>query len=168
MQQKFTESVTHALEKAFTLAQEFNHTEVSEHHLLMAFLAEDQGYFSTVLKTLELSPRELFKRLQEKLSSLPVFLGSPQAPSTSAKLQSIVSCAQSFAKKWEDEFTGTDHFLMALWEKAEQPFLSWKDDIKLSARELEPLLREMRKGKKKWIQNNLKTHYKRWKSTAKI
>ncbi len=148
MQQKFTESVTEALERAFTLAQEFNHTEVSEHHLLMAFLAEEQGYFSTVLKTLELSLQKLFKGLQEKLGSLPVFLGSSQAPVTSAKLQSIVSCAQSFAKKWKDEFTGTDHFLMALWEKAEQPFLSWKDSINLNSRELEHHLREMRKGKK--------------------
>ena len=73
MQQKFTESVTHALEKAFTLAQEFNHTEVSEHHLLMAFLAEDQGYFSTVLKTLELSPRELLKDFKKNLAPYPFF-----------------------------------------------------------------------------------------------
>ena len=52
MAQNFTDRVTQALQQAFKDAERRKNREVSDNHLLYAFLEDPKGYFYTVLSYL--------------------------------------------------------------------------------------------------------------------
>src|SRR5690349_12686055 len=116
MNPQFTESVQTALERAFQNAQESHHTEVGENHLLLSFLQDPQGYFTTFASSLGLDPEEIIPKLESTLKQTPVFGGNPQAPSISSLLQQKIVAAQEIAKKWKDAYLSSDHFFYAFWQ----------------------------------------------------
>ena len=99
MAQNFTESVTGAIEDAFAEAQERKNTEVTDNHLLLAFLKEPEDYFSSILNSLNTHPATLIQKLQQDLSRLPTYSGPPQAPNAARSLQTRIAEAQGIAKK---------------------------------------------------------------------
>ena len=56
MAPQFTDSVTAALEQAFIYAQEHRQTEIVENHLIKTLLDDQQGYFATLARSLNLDP----------------------------------------------------------------------------------------------------------------
>lgn len=144
MAPQFTESVREAIEKAFQYAQEQNHTEVGENHLIFAFLQDPQGYFSTLANGLNLDPQSLISQLKSALARAPTFSGTPQAPSVSAQLQNSIAQAQAIAKKWEDTYLSTDHFFYAFWQSNSEPFASWKKGSRYQLKEVEDKIKQIR------------------------
>ena len=84
MAPQFTENVHTALEKAFSYAQEHQHTEVGENHLLLGFLEDPQGYFSTLSTSLNLNatalPQQIRTALAKLLAEAMQFLSVPGKP----------------------------------------------------------------------------------------
>jgi ATP-dependent Clp protease ATP-binding subunit ClpB len=145
MAQNFTDSVTDALQKAFADAQNRNHTEVTENHLLEAFLGDTEGYFNSILNHLQTDPMRLLQEVQKTLSHQPTFAsGSTQPPSASRNLQSRIADAQNIAQKWKDSYTGSDHFLMSYWRQGGEPFSTWKQKSGISLGELEDYIKKIR------------------------
>ncbi len=144
MAPQFTESVREALEKAFSFAQENNHTEVTENHLLRAFFEDPQGYFSTHPRPLNLNPQTLIPQLDGALKQLPTFSGPPQAPSISTQLQNRIAEAQALSKKWNDAYISSDHLFYVFWQSASEPFASWKKSSKLTLKEVEARIKQVR------------------------
>src|SRR5882757_9422272 len=108
MAPQFTESVRDALERAFNLAQEHNHSEVNENHLLYAFFEDPQGYFWTLSSSLNLNHQPLIPQLDEALKRVATFSGGIQAPSISSQLQNRIAETQNIAKKWGDSYISSD------------------------------------------------------------
>src|SRR5690242_2144700 len=109
MAQNFTESVQSALQEAFRDAQERKNTEVTDNHLLLAFLSDPKGYFSSLLKGMHTETKALLSDLEKNLSRLPTYSGSSQEPPSAARsLASRIADAESIAKKWNDEYTSAD------------------------------------------------------------
>ncbi len=141
----FTDSVTEALQAAFTEAQRRNQTEVNENHLLWAFLQNPEGYFNSILSNLGTKPQTLLKEVEISLEHLPTFSGtSTQPPGTSRSLQSRIADAQKIAQSWKDSHTSSDHFLISYWKNGEEPFASWKKLTKLSVNQVEEQIKKIR------------------------
>ena len=64
MNQNFTDSVVQALETAFHRAETNRQTEMTQDHLLWAFLKEPQGYFSLILQLILLKALSLPRLLK--------------------------------------------------------------------------------------------------------
>lgn len=145
---QFTEPVALVIEKAMEIAREQKHTQLTEFHLLLAFFEDSEGYFQTFAKKHNLPIQELISALEKKLSLLATFSGQAEEPAPSSDLQSQIQLANQTAKKWQDSYIGSDHFLLAFWQKASDPFKSWKERSGLSDQEIEKEILSIRGGTK--------------------
>lgn len=145
MEQKFTDSVTNALQEAFAEAQKRNQTEITENHLLHAFLRESEGYFSSLLTGLGANVQTLEREVHNNLNRQPTYSGSSTQPPTAARnLQARIADAQNIAKSWDDSYTGSDHFLLSYWKGAGEPFSTWKANSGITHKALEEQIRKIR------------------------
>lgn len=145
MGNQFTDSVTEALQAAFAEAQRRNQTEVTENHLLWAFLQDPQGYFNSILSNLSTKPQTLLREVEHSLEHLPTFSGTTaQPPTVSRSLQSRIADAQNIAQSWKDSYTSSDHFLISYWKNGGEPFASWKKGTQLSFNQVEEQIKKIR------------------------
>lgn len=144
MAQNFTDAVTDALQKAFSEAQQNKQTEVTENHLLKAFLEDPQGYFVTTLSQLDGNLSSLLSSVQQSLNRLPTYSGASQPPSTARNLQSRITDAQTIAQKWNDTYTSSDHFLLSYFKNGGEPISSWRQSSGISLKALEDLIKKIR------------------------
>lgn len=145
MEQKFTDSVTTALQNAFAEAQEHKNTEVTDNQLLLSFLKEPKGYFSEILTGLSTHPSSLVQKLQQEVARQATYSGSSlQAPSASRSLQTRITDAQSIAQKWNDSYTSSDHFLISYWKNNQPPFTEWQRATGITLKQLEDTIKQIR------------------------
>ncbi|MGK5595550.1 MAG: ATP-dependent chaperone ClpB [Parachlamydiaceae bacterium] len=145
MAQNFTEAVQSAIQEAFRNAQDRKNTEVTENHLLLAFLSDPQGYFISVLSNLKANVDLLQSELESHLKHLPTFSGpSQEPPNASRNLASRLADAESIAKKWNDSYISSDHLLLSFWKHGGEPIASWKRQTNISDKDLEDQIKRIR------------------------
>ncbi len=144
MNPQFTDEVMEAIQNALQIAQERQHTEVSENHLLYAFFSKKEGFFSQFTSQLQLNSDSLLKQLETFIQHAPRFEGQPQTPAISSELQKRIQEADLLAKSWKDAYIASDHLLLVFWRSAKDPFYSWKKQI--SSQTVEQKILESRKG----------------------
>ena len=144
MEQNFTEAVTAAIQEAVSDARNRKNTEVNENHLLFAFLDDPEGYFNSILSNLKTDTHKLLQDTLNSLSKAPTFSGDSQEPTPSKSLQHRISEAQAIAKSWKDSYTSSDHFLVAYWKNAGEPFATWKKNTGISLSQLEQQIKQIR------------------------
>ncbi len=143
--QNFTDAVTEALQLAFNEAQRRKNTEVTDNHLLWAFLNDPNGYFTSILENLNTNPADLLDKTIQSLNKLPTYSSaSAEPPATARNLQMRIAEAQNIAQKWNDTYTGSDHFLIAYWKGGGEPFATWKKDTGISLKDLEEQIKKIR------------------------
>ena len=148
MAQNFTESVQSAIEEAFQTAQEMQHTEVTENHLLKAFLSNPEGYFPSLLSDLKGDPMKLLNQVSESLTKVPTYSSkAPEPPQPGRTLQVRLADAQAVMREWKDTYLSTDHFLLSFWKNGGEPFESWKTKTGLSFKEVEAAIKRIRGDK---------------------
>jgi ATP-dependent Clp protease ATP-binding subunit ClpB len=145
MPQNFTDSVSEALQEAFRDAQERKNTEVTENHLLSAFLSKPEDYFCSVLNNMSSKPEQLLNDVQKEINRLPT-LSSPssEAPHPSRGLAARIAEAETIAKQWNDSYISSDHFLLSFWKGAGEPLSSWKNKCGISVKDLEDQIKRIR------------------------
>ena len=120
---QFTDSVAESLQAAFADAQRRNQTEVTDNHLLSAFLQDPQGYFNSILSNLGAKPQTLLREAALAIEHLPTYSGAnPEAPNPSKSLQSTIAEAQNIAQSWNDSYVSSDHFLSPTGKTQESLF----------------------------------------------
>lgn len=144
MKTNFTESVSNALQTAFSLAQQSRHSEVTENHLLKAFLSDSEGLFWSLLAGLNLNPASLLEEVESSLDKLPTFTGEGGEPAVARSLQGRIQDAQNLAQKMNDSYVSTDHFLLAFWKNGGAPFSSWKAKSGISLKDVESKIKQIR------------------------
>jgi len=144
MAPNFTDNAAGVIQQAFTDAGQRNNTEVTENHLLLAFLEDQEGYFHTFFQGLKAPAQTLIESVKQHLSRLPTFDGPSHPPNPSHGLQSVIGEAQAIAKKWNDTYIGSDHFLLAFWQKAGEPFAGWKKSTGIDAKTVEQQIKQIR------------------------
>lgn len=144
MAQNFTDAVTNALQQAFEDAQKRQNPEVTENHLLSAFLEDPAGYFTTILTSLKADSQSLFESVINDLEKLPTYSGDPQPPSVARSLQSRIQDAQNIAKEWKDSYVSSDHFFISYWKNGGEPFAKWKKNTGIQLKDVEALIKKIR------------------------
>ncbi|CDZ80688.1 Chaperone protein ClpB 1 [Candidatus Rubidus massiliensis] len=147
MNQNFTEAVTSALQSALADATKRKNTELTENHLLYAFLSDPEGYFDSILRNLNTDPDSLKKDVDRALNKLATYSGNAQSPTTSRDLSARIIEAQNIAKDWKDIYTSSDHFLLSYWKGGGDPFFSWKKATNIDIKQVEEQIRKIRGGR---------------------
>jgi len=147
MTHQFTDSVNEAIQHAVENAESRRNTEITDNHLLQAFLDDHQGYFSSVFENLKVDVAELSKKVEQTLKRLPTISGTPAPPTPSRSLQNRITEAEAIAKNWSDTYTGTDHFLMAFVKSSSEPFEEWFKTKGLNAKSVEEQIKKIRGGR---------------------
>jgi ATP-dependent Clp protease ATP-binding subunit ClpB len=146
MAPQFTDSVTAALEKAYQSALEKSKTEVTESHLILALLEDPSGYFTALIRGLNLDSESLEKAAEKSVSLSPSFTSEGTQPSFSSELQKRILEADSLSKQWKDSYISADHLFYVFWKSSKDPFASWKKTSKLSLKEVETHIMKLRGG----------------------
>ncbi|MBI3900842.1 MAG: AAA family ATPase, partial [Chlamydiia bacterium] len=142
--QNFSESIQSALTSALQKAQSNRNPEVTENHLLLALLEDQQGYFYALLKEIKGDIDQLIEETRQSLKHLPTYTEGGKEPQAAKNLQNRLVEAQNFAKEFEDTYVSGDHFLLSYWKGAEEPFASWKKQTTLSLKQVKAIVQNMR------------------------
>ncbi|MGB8361223.1 MAG: ATP-dependent chaperone ClpB [Acidimicrobiia bacterium] len=113
--EKLTARTREALVTATNLAREHNHATVMPEHLALALLAQQDGIVYPLLDKLGVSPLELRRSLEARLSSLPHVYGDAEV-TTSNELSKALADADRRRVSMKDGYLSVEHLLLALSE----------------------------------------------------
>jgi ATP-dependent Clp protease ATP-binding subunit ClpB len=117
--EKFTQRAQEALASAQELLGQFQHQEMDTEHLLYALLIQEQGVVAEIIKKLDADPDELTAAVKAELERHPkVYDSTTQGQIyVTARAQAVLKKAQQEAEAMKDEFTSTEHLLLAIAEE---------------------------------------------------
>jgi ATP-dependent Clp protease ATP-binding subunit ClpB len=110
---KLTLKAQEALQEADSLAHSFTHASLEPEHLLLALLEQKDGVVPPLLDRIGVDAGELNAAVRQVLSKKPRVTGDAQV-SMSAQLSRTLNKAEQEADGLKDEFTSTEHLLLAL------------------------------------------------------
>jgi ATP-dependent Clp protease ATP-binding subunit ClpB len=110
---KLTEKAQEAVVAAQRLAEERQHTLLEPEHLLVALISQEGGVVPAVLEKLGVQPKALLQQATSAVGALPR-VTSPAQVHVSNELIRLFDAAQSEAERLKDDYTSTEHFLLAL------------------------------------------------------
>ena len=113
---RLTVKAAEALNEALALARRAGNPLVHDTHLLAALLAQDEGIVVPVLQKVGVRIAALKAQLDRELGRYAKQSGAQ--PSLSRELNQVVDRAEVEAKQLGDEFSSTEHFLLALADVA--------------------------------------------------
>src|SRR5690625_2983901 len=108
-----------AVQAAASLAVARENPEVATAHLLHALLEQPEGPVPSVLKRLGVDTGQLQRATQAALDRLPAAHGAQQQPAVSRTLVGVLNDAEQRASQLGDEYTPTEHLLLAIAESAD-------------------------------------------------
>ena len=111
---KLTEKSREALVEAQHLAEQYTHPAVEPEHLLLTLLDQEGGVVPSVIRKIGGDPALLRGSVEAALGKLPRATGSSVQVGLSRDLNAILSEAESIAGAMKDDFTSTEHMLMAM------------------------------------------------------
>ncbi|MCB0092207.1 MAG: type VI secretion system ATPase TssH, partial [Caldilineaceae bacterium] len=114
---KLTRKAQEALLEAQSLAEEQNHASLEPEHLLAALLQQEGGVAPAVINKIGVDPNLLLNSVQQALNGKPRATGAGTQVRTSNELGAILREADDIAKAMRDEYTSTEHLLMAMASK---------------------------------------------------
>jgi ATP-dependent Clp protease ATP-binding subunit ClpB len=111
---KLTEKAQEAIVAAQRLAEERQHTLLEPEHLLVSLLAQDGGVVPAVLEKIGVQPRALLQQAEAAVGALPRMTTPPAQVHVADATIKLLDAAQAEAERLKDDYTSTEHFLLAL------------------------------------------------------
>jgi ATP-dependent Clp protease ATP-binding subunit ClpB len=108
---KFTVKAQEAIQDGQGLARRAGHSNYEPEHLLRALLDQQDGLVTPMLQKIGCDVRLLGQRVDEALSRQPRMSGG--STSLSNRLVTLLDKAEDEAKALKDEFTSTEHLVLA-------------------------------------------------------
>jgi len=141
----FTIKSQEAIQKAFEIAQGFNHQAIEPAHILKGVLEQTENITGYLLRKLGVNPSTFDAVLDRMLESYPkVSGGEPYLSSISNK---VLQKAMEFSKGMGDQFVSIEHILLGLITAGEQVGQMMKD-AGMTEKEMKLAIAELRKGAK--------------------
>ncbi|MCB9437769.1 MAG: ATP-dependent chaperone ClpB [Anaerolineales bacterium] len=112
--ERFTTKAQEALIAAQRLAEEKGHPELDTAHILSALLRQDNGVVPQVVSKIGTRPATVLHDLDTLLDSKSRVMGGGTRIDLSRASVSVLRGAESYAKKMRDDYTSTEHLLLAL------------------------------------------------------
>ncbi|WP_343398591.1 Clp protease N-terminal domain-containing protein, partial [Promineifilum sp.] len=111
---KLTEKSREALLEAQHLAEQYTHPAVEPEHLLAALLQQENGVVPSIINKIGGDTQLLMQSVDAALNKLPRATGSSVQVGMSRELTNILNEAESIADAMKDDYTSTEHLLMAM------------------------------------------------------
>ena len=111
---KFTTKAQDAVRDAQNLAQTYDHPTIDPEHVLTALLAQDSGVAPSVLQRIGVDPAQVLAELERMLGRKARATGASTQVGMSRDVNKTLEEAQSIADSMRDDYTSTEHVLMAL------------------------------------------------------
>ena len=110
---KLTLKAQEALQEADSLAHSYTHSSLETEHLLLALLEQKDGIVRPLLERIGADPGELNAAVRQSLARRPKVTGDAQL-TMSPQLSRVLNKAEQEADALKDEFTSTEHLLLAM------------------------------------------------------
>lgn len=111
---KFTQKAQEAILDAQHQAEQYRHPTVEPEHLLNALLNQEGGIVPSVIDRIGGDKAMLQQSIDQTISSLPKATGSSVQIGMSRDLANTIEEAQEIAEQMKDDYTSTEHLLMAM------------------------------------------------------
>lgn len=108
---KMTRKSQEAMQVAAQKAEAQGAPSVEPEHLLLALIEQTEGLVPRILEKAKVKPESLAKDLQLKTQALPKVQGA-QKVIAGTRLQRLFQEAEKEAKKFDDSYISTEHFLL--------------------------------------------------------
>ena len=117
---QFTQKTVSALERAQSLAIEYQHMQVEQEHLMLALTEDEQELIPQLLTRCGLSVQALTAGLRDNLDRTARVSGSGREPGKvyiAGDVEQALVAAEKTAKRMQDEYLSVEHVWMGLCEK---------------------------------------------------
>ncbi len=111
---KFTQKAQEAVIEAQNLAQEYNHPAIEPEHILKALLEQEGGVVPAVINRIGADIAMLQQSIEQSLAQKPRATGASVQVGMSREVAQILEDAEQIAENMKDEYTSTEHILMAM------------------------------------------------------
>ncbi|HLB46580.1 MAG TPA: ATP-dependent chaperone ClpB [Anaerolineales bacterium] len=115
---RFTQKAQEAILDAQRVASELNHSQIEPEHLLAALLHQADGVVPQVIARINGDFVPLLNEIESKLASQPKAFGSNAKIGLSRAANDALNAAEREANGMKDEYTSTEHILLALVDAA--------------------------------------------------
>ncbi|MEI8132870.1 MAG: ATP-dependent chaperone ClpB, partial [Leptolinea sp.] len=117
---KYTQKAQEAILQAQNLALGFNHQIIEPSHLLLALLEQSDGVVSALVTRIAGSTLGLIADLKKYLEVRPKVSGPGVGEAALSRPSAdVLSAAERYARGMQDDYTSTEHILLALTESTE-------------------------------------------------
>lgn len=141
----FTIKSQEAIQKAFEIAQGYNHQAIEPAHILKGVLEQTENITGYLLRKLGVNPSTFDNVLDRMLESYPkVSGGEPYLSSSSSK---VLQKATEYGKSMGDQFISIEHILLGIIAAGDQVGQMMKD-AGMTEKEMKLAIAELRKGAK--------------------
>jgi ATP-dependent Clp protease ATP-binding subunit ClpB len=110
---RYTEKAQEAVLAAQQFAERAGHPEVVPEHLLRALVDQKDGIVPALLGKMSVDAAAVGREVQALVDKLPSARGGT-APGLSSRVRSVFNAAEAEAERLKDEFTSTEHLLLAI------------------------------------------------------
>ncbi|MSP63319.1 MAG: ATP-dependent chaperone ClpB [Myxococcales bacterium] len=110
---KLTIKTREALVRAQELANRRGHPEVQPEHILFALLGQEGGLCAPLLRKVGVDPVTVAAALQRAIDQLPSARGGNAEIGMSRRAKDLIERAERAAEGFKDEYTSTEHLLLA-------------------------------------------------------
>lgn len=114
---KFTQRAQEAIVESNNLTEQYNHPTLEPEHLLAALLQQEGGVVPAVINKIGTDPSLLSQSVEQTLNVMLRATGASAQARTSNDLTAILREAQDIAHNMKDDYTSTEHLLMAMASK---------------------------------------------------
>ncbi len=104
-----------AIQEAGALAQQNDHSEIGNEHLLIALLNQQEGTVAPLVERIGIQPNYLLSELKNLLSNYPQVKGNVQT-AFSNSAQKTIAKAEKEMSSLKDQYLSTEHLLLAMTE----------------------------------------------------
>jgi ATP-dependent Clp protease ATP-binding subunit ClpB len=111
---RFTQKAQQAVLNAQNLARDYEHSEISPEHLLMALLQQADGVVPEIIAQIGAHPTTVISELGRTLDSRPKVRGSNIQVGLSRAAADVLADAEKQAGQMHDDYVSTEHILLAL------------------------------------------------------
>ncbi len=111
---KFTQKMTEAVQAAQTLAQDRNHAEFDNEHILLAVLDQADGIAVPLLQKLGVAVAPLREKLNAAIAKRAQVHGLTAQTNLAAEAMAVLRQAEKQMGALKDEYMSVEHYLLAL------------------------------------------------------
>ncbi len=118
--EKLTVKASQAIRHAQELAENSSHRFIRPLHLLKALLEEDQGIMKPVLQRIGVNLGQLNSMVDGEIQRLPQSSGGDEQVGAGPEAVKVLNAAEKQSRALGDEYTSTEHLLLALTQVDDQ------------------------------------------------